>query len=534
MIEKIRIAGYRKFREYTMTPHRQLNVIVGENEAGKSTFLEAVGLALTGRVNGRPAAEELNPYWFNRDVVRDFFLQRKGGKRVAPPTIEIEVFLTDDDAFQRHLFGPHNSESPVRACAGVRLEIVPNPEYAEEIQFHLDSGTGLLPVEYYKVEWVTFGGIHLTARPRELTTAIIDSRTIRSTSGVDFHLRQILKDHLEPQETAALSLAFRQVKEQMTADHLQDVNQKMATLEGTLDAETIALAMDQSSRSAWDTAIVPHIDEVPFALAGQGQQAAVKMALAMGQRANGARVVMVEEPENHLSHASLTKVLHRLETLAGDEQQLFITTHSSFVLNRLGLDGLTFLSNGAASNLTDLDSETVDYFKKLPGYDTLRMVLADRFVLVEGPSDELIFERFYRDVRGRRPLAEGIDVVSMRGLSLVRCLKLAKALGKRCVALRDNDGKDPQELREALGDLVDENEREVFIGASGSGATLEPQLLAANTDAAVRTVVGVTQRAELATWMRNNKTEAALRILISKERLEPPSYIADAIRFITQ
>jgi len=42
--------------------------------------------------------------------------------------------------------------------------------------------------------------------------AIIDSRTIRSTSGVDFHLRQILSDHLDPEEKAAISLAFRSVR----------------------------------------------------------------------------------------------------------------------------------------------------------------------------------------------------------------------------------------------------------------------------------------------------------------------------------
>ncbi|MDK4268487.1 ATP-binding protein [Corynebacterium sp. KPL2850] len=40
-----------------------------ENEAGKSTLLEATTLALTGRVHGLSAAEYLNLYWFNRDAV---------------------------------------------------------------------------------------------------------------------------------------------------------------------------------------------------------------------------------------------------------------------------------------------------------------------------------------------------------------------------------------------------------------------------------------------------------------------------------
>lgn len=534
MIEKIRITGYRKFRDVTIRPHPSFNIMVGENEAGKSTLLEALGLALTGRINSRPASEELNPYWFNQDVVAEFFAKRAAGEKVAPPEIAIEIFLADHDDFQRNLYGAHNSEVPTKECAGVCLRVFPNLEYGTEIEAHLTSDTSILPVEYYKVEWRSFKDTVLTAKPKELTTAIIDSRTIRSTSGVDFHLRQILHDHLAPEEKAAVSLAFRSVKEQMTTDHLQDINTKMATLEGSLDAEPLSLAMDQSARGSWDESVVPHVAEVPFAMAGQGQQAAVKIALAMGHRASSARVVMIEEPENHLSHTSLNKLLHRVEKLAADEQQLFITTHSSFVLNRLGLNALLFVSGGAVASLDDISADTVAYFKKLPGYDTLRMVLADRFVLVEGPSDEILFERFYREAKGKRPIEDGIDVISMRGLALKRSLELARALGKRCAALRDNDNKEVADLIAGLGDLVEAGTREAFIGDNALGATLEPQLLAVNTDdALMRRALGVTDKADLPTWMGNNKTEAALRLAETEEAIQPPQYFTDAIEFIS-
>lgn len=534
MIEKIRIKDYRKFRDITICPHPSFNIMVGENEAGKSTLLEALGLALTGRINGRPAGEELNPYWFNQDVVAEFFAQRSEGQQVAPPEITIEVFLADRDEFQRNLQGAHNSEMPTKECAGVCLRVFPNPEYGSEIEAHVMSDTSILPVEYYKVEWRSFKDVVLTAKPKELTTAVIDSRTIRSTSGVDFHLRQILHDHLAPEEKAAVSLAFRSVKEQMTTDHLQDINTKMALLEGSLDAEPLSLAMDQSARGSWDASVVPHVAEVPFAMAGQGQQAAVKIALAMGHKATSARVVMIEEPENHLSHASLNKLLHRVEKLAGDDQQLFITTHSSFVLNRLGLDALMFVSNGAVAGLEDISIETVDHFKKLPGYDTLRMVLADRFVLVEGPSDEILFERFYKAARGKRPIEDGVDVISMRGLAPKRSLELAKALGKRCAALRDNDGNAVADLIADLGDLALMGSREVFIGDKSLGATLEPQLLAVNTDdALMRRALGVTAQANLSTWMTNNKTEGALRLAVTAETIVAPEYFTDAIEFIS-
>ncbi len=533
MIEKVRIRGYRKFRDLTFEPHPRFNILVGDNESGKSTLLEAIGLALTGRVNGRPATEELNPFWFNQDDVADFFEARKNDRQVAPPVIDIEVFLADRDEFARHLLGAHNSDQPTRACAGVRLRIEPNPEYATEIEAHLKSETTIIPVEYYKVDWRSFSDQVLTARPKELTTAIIDSRTLRSSNGVDFHLRQILNDHLKPEAKAEVSLAFRKVKEQMTNEHLKSVNDEMKALAGALDDKPISLAMDQSSRGSWDSSVVPHVAELPFAMAGQGQQAAIKIALAMSREATKARVAMVEEPENHLSHTSLNVLLKRIEDLAGEEQQLLVTTHSSYVLNRLGLDGLRLVSGGTVAKFGELFDDTVNYFKKLPGYDTLRMVLADKFVLVEGPSDEMLFERFYTDTTGRRPIEDGIDVFSMRGLSLARCLEVAKLLDKHCAVLRDNDGRQPADLVAELRDLVDGTRRKVFIGDPTLGKTLEPQILTANPDdAKMRRILGVTDRAGLETWMTNAKTEAALRIAESAEQLSPPPYFTAAIEFI--
>ena len=70
--------------------------------------------------------------------------------------------------------------------------------------------------------------------------------------------------------------------------------------------------------------------------------------------------------------------------------------------------------------LTDLPVDTLDYFKKLSGYDTLRVVLAQRLILVEGPSDELIVQRAFKDRHGVLPLEAGVDVINVRGLSFKR------------------------------------------------------------------------------------------------------------------
>ncbi|WP_264074098.1 ATP-dependent nuclease, partial [Mycolicibacter minnesotensis] len=157
---------------------------------------------------------------------------------------------------------------------------------------------------------------------------------------MDVHLKQILNDHLEAPDKAKVSLAVRANRDTLASPHLQAVNEKMAELPGPLDDKPLELAMDQTGRGAWDSSVIPHVAAVPFLLSGQGQQAAIKIALAMGRTASAIQVVMIEEPENHLSHTNLNKLLARIADLAGDDQQLLITTHSSYVLNRIGLDGL--------------------------------------------------------------------------------------------------------------------------------------------------------------------------------------------------
>lgn len=531
MITKIKIHGYRIYKDFILQPNRNLNLIVGGNESGKSTLIEAIALALTGRVNGRKAAEELNPYWFNTSLVEEFVAKRKNGEPVAFPEICIELFFEDRDDLQQ-LCGAVNSDIPTNACPGISMRILPNPDYSEEIENWAKDPSSILPVEYYMDDWRSFADHKITIRPRQLATAIIDSRTVRSTNGIDYHLREILGEHLEPTERASISLAYRQVKASMSDDSLKKVNERIGQLHVSLHDRPISLAMDQSARTSWENSVTPHVDKVPFSMSGQGQQAAIKISLAMNKHSDQANFVMAEEPENHLSHTSLVTLLSRMEALSSEQQQLFITTHSSFVLNRLGLDSILIMGSDEAHRLPELEPETVSYFKKLPGYDTLRLALANKIVLVEGPSDEIVFERIFTDIYGKRPMECGVDVFSMRGLSLKHCLEFCAALNKTVATLRDNDGTDPAELRTYVQDWLVEGKRELFIGKVTEGETLEPQLIHFNCEDSLRKILKISVRADLSKWMTREKTECALRILESRDNIIPPEYMRIAAEFI--
>jgi predicted ATP-dependent endonuclease of OLD family len=264
-------------------------------------------------------------------------------------------------------------------------------------------------------------------------------------------------------------------------------------------------------------------------MAGQGQQAAIKVALAMSRTSGTSTFILIEEPETHLSHTGLARLISRIENLAGDDQQLFVATHSSFVLNRLGVDKLLLLHGDGTTKLAALGEDTASYFRKLAGYDTLRLVLAHKLGLVEGPSDTIALERAYKDRVGRLPSEDGIDIISMGGLAFKRAMELCSCLDRQAVALQDNDGLSPDEVRASVKHLLADGKRIMLVSDPVKGKTLEPQICSVNDEALIRRVLKIQDRADPSTWMTNNKTEWALRVLDSDESIRYPEYINEAV-----
>lgn len=382
------------------------------------------------------------------------------------------------------------------------------------------------------MDWQDFSGATIHRRPKGFGLSFIDSRTIRSTWGVDYHTREMLGDFVDAKERAAISVAHRSARHNISETALAEVNKRIAGQGSKLHDKDLGLQMDQSAGASWESSIVPHVGDVPFALSGQGQQAAIKVALAMNRSAESTAYVLVEEPENHLSHTSLTRLISRIETLAGN-RQVFITTHSSYVLNRLGLDKLRLLNAGKPTSFSAISPETVRYFQRLSGFDTLRIVLASNLVLVEGPSDEMLFTRAFGDKHAKAPMDAGIDVLAMAGVSLARALEFSAALDRRVAGIRDNDGQPATHWEEKVAEHLQPGKRQLFIGNSSNGNTLEPQLFKVNDETVLRAILSLTDPAtSMVDWMTEHKTESALRIAESPDRIVFPDYLMKAIAFV--
>ena len=65
-IERVIIKNFKKFKDpFEIRFNENINLLVGDNESGKSTILEAIHVALMGIYAGRNIRNQLSAYLFN-------------------------------------------------------------------------------------------------------------------------------------------------------------------------------------------------------------------------------------------------------------------------------------------------------------------------------------------------------------------------------------------------------------------------------------------------------------------------------------
>jgi putative ATP-dependent endonuclease of OLD family len=128
-IERVIVRNYRTLNNADLTFGAGTNIIVGDNESGKSTLLEAINLALKCQLGRRPAAYELHPYLFNSDTISEFIASHKSGKPQPPPQILIELYLRDEKDLAE-LKGTMNNE--MLDQPGIALKIKLSEEFKDD------------------------------------------------------------------------------------------------------------------------------------------------------------------------------------------------------------------------------------------------------------------------------------------------------------------------------------------------------------------------------------------------------------------
>lgn len=528
-IERVIIKNYRALRSVDIRLNSSLNVIVGDNETGKSTLLEAINLALKCQLNRRPASYELHPFLFNLDTITEFVTNHKNGISCPPPEVMIELYLNDDLKYS-DLVGTINSKK--KNCAGICLKILLDTEnFSEDYESYIKDPERLttIPIEFYQIEWCGFDGHPIKHRRNILKSTFIDPSAITSSYSANKYVLEIARENLNSKQKADLALTYRSLRDVFTNDSsVREINEHLSQKTGVVSDKTLTMSMDMTAKGSWEAHITPHLDGIPMPLTGKGEQNSVKIKLAI-EGADNCQIILMEEPENHLSHTKLNQLINHVASKSQDKQ-LIASTHSSFVLNKLGPDNVLMFNGKSAISISDLPDSTKRYFMKLPGHDTLRMILSAKTILVEGPSDELIVQKSFLLKHKCMPLEKGTEVISVNSLAFKRFLDIAKSLQLETTVITDNDGN-IEAIQKKYEDYTDIQNINICYSNDENCQTLEPQLLKANGLTGLNELFGTEYQDDgsLLDFMISNKTDVALKIFDSDKSFIVPRYIQDAI-----
>lgn len=477
MIKKLLIKNFKSVKEVTIELNPKINIFVGENDSGKSTILEALSIITTGRLHFYPFERQIKANLFNVDIRREYIKEIAEGKNPEPPKIIIEAYL--DDNIDPKISGKNNEQH--ENVPGIRMVVEMDREYSEVYKQMLSSNSVYdIPVELYKVSYNYFSGSEkVIFRFSPLKSVFIDAAHKDYSYVVDKFINTSINDILDQQDKIELSREYRNARYKFKeAEQVKKLNKEVAE-KNKFDDRKVSIDLNETRVDSWIEQMTVVVEDTPFEYVGFGTQNTIKSELALENSADKINIIIMEEPENNLSYTNMAKLIERVEATAG--KQIFIATHSSYVANKLDLKNLFLVNEGSAKAFSKLDKDTVNYFKKLPGYNTLRVVLAEKVILVEGPTDELILQRAYMDMKGHLPIKDGIDIIVVDSLAFKKYCAIAVMIGKQISIVTDND-ENIKGLKERYSDYIDNPLTRFFYEKNETFNTLEPSVLNANCE----------------------------------------------------
>lgn len=521
-IKKLHIEGFKKFKEFDVEFNEHLNILVGENEAGKSTILEAIRIVLNQLY--RNADKSILKDLFNFENI-EIFKSNPTTKTLPKILIEIEFDLDpkakNSEYFYGEFYGDLKSQEEK---FGISFECQFDEVLGAELNAEIESGK--IPYEYYSLSWKTFGNKLYQTVKKPLNFLSIDISGKDPISSFNYYNKTLFASRVNEERKVNAKYQFREKVEssfdQIGLDPI-DENRKFGVDTKKIPLETILSVYDNG------IALENH---------GSGMECLIKTHIALDKK-SGLNVILMEEPENHLCFSSLRQMLNEI-VLQQDSSQLIITTHSNMIASHLNLNNVLWVANDKIESLKNVDSKDAAFFVKSDNNSFLQLLLSKKVILVEGATECLLLPKFYKQETGRSIEEDGVSVISCGGISYKRYLSIAEATNKKIAVLTDNDGEEKR-ITESVTFNSDHVDQHVFMGSSVDEWTweasvykinktlLEPMI---NPEPGAQYLFHQKDYGPYLGKMLQNKAEMAYQMLNSEQTFAIPQYVKEAITWL--
>jgi putative ATP-dependent endonuclease of OLD family len=517
-IEKIHCQNFGGFRNRKLEDLKKgINILIGDNDTGKSTLLLAIDLVL-GANPSRVETIGLDRL-MNQQAVADFLNQ--GEKKFEDlPIMAVDLYLSDQG--RQEFDGQHNIDEVI--ANGIYLRCRPRDDLKGEIDEILALENPAFPYEYYMVEIKGFAGEPITPYKKPLQHINIDNTKISNDYAARAYVKAMYNANADEKEKNQLKYGYRHIKDEFSNTEFAELNKRIG--------EEYGFTVKSNSKANLETDLSISHKGIDIENLGVGAQCFIRTNFALSKKTN-IDVVLLEEPENHLSHTNMRKLIASIKEAS--QSQVFVATHSSLVCSRLDLRSAILFGSFESNpvKLDDLPEDTAQFFMKAPSSSVLEFVLSEKNLLVEGDAEYILMEALHVKATGSELQNSGLSVISVGGLSFPRYLDIARLLSSKVAVLTDNDGN----IQAAITDRYEKYDADeaisVFYDKDEERRTFEICFYQDNTEICDELFADGRKTLTVQEFMLKNKSKAAFEIASKKAtEVSVPDYINSAITWL--
>ena len=150
--------------------------------------------------------------------------------------------------------------------------------------------------------------------------------------------------------------------------------------------------------------------------------------LLMAQEDEGNKLLLIEEPEAHLHTQRQLRVMKYLQEQAMEKGvQIIVTTHSPNLASAISLDNMVMIQNGHAFSLakdeTELEPSDYRFLERFLDVTKANLFFARGVMIVEGDAENILLPTLARLI-GRDFTEHGVSIVNVGGVGLRRYARI--------------------------------------------------------------------------------------------------------------